>query len=180
MRGSTACHLNTLILCIKCVCCITLHIDIYTVAIHTVIVIKTPISISVVFLLPVPPMVLVSPKDIHLSIDSSPRNLYLACVMLTTVTGTLRWERGGREIVPSSMVGIKVWNSSFEIGGRHFVRSIMEICDVGVSDSDEYSCVAEDEMGRDVATFDVCVVGEWREHDRLLILSVYSYPWCAV
>lgn len=101
-------------------------------------------------------MVIVSPRDIHLSIGSSPRTLTLACVSLTT--GSLRWEKGGTEIVASPSVTFT--ESSVVKDGRNFVISILEICDVGIDASDEYSCVAEDQMGRDVATFDVCVVGK--------------------
>ena len=102
-------------------------------------------------------MVVVSPNDIHLSIDSYPRTLTLACVAFTT--GRLKWEKGDTEIVTSPSATFT--ESSFIKDGRHFVTSILEICDVGIDASDEYSCVAEDQMGRDVATFDVCVVGEW-------------------
>ena len=42
-----------------------------------------------------------------------------------------------------------------------FLRSVLELFGVGVADCGEYSCVARKGVERDVATFDLCVVGEF-------------------
>ena len=42
-----------------------------------------------------------------------------------------------------------------------FLRSVLELCGVGVADSGEYSCVAKSGVEKDVATFDLCIVGEF-------------------
>ncbi len=45
-------------------------------------------------------------------------------------------------------------------GGRRFVRGVLEVCGVGVTDSGEYSCVASGGGETATATFNLCPVGE--------------------
>lgn len=49
-----------------------------------------------------------------------------------------------------------VWRS-----GRSFARSVMKVCDVEAADSGEYSCEAVKDGHSDLATFDICVIGDY-------------------
>lgn len=109
------------------------------------------------YIILVPPMIIVSPKDTHLSVGSDNRTLIFPCVSLATVR--LIWKIGDTEIVASD--SMKFTELSFEKEGLWLVMSVMEICGVSTDESGVYSCVAENEMGRTTAaTFDLCVISK--------------------
>ena len=103
----------------------------------------------------VPPQILVYPTSIHDTVDQT-QTLTLAC--LAYGASHLTWQREGLEI---SSEKVNVTTTQIERGGRMFLRSVFELFGVGVSDCGEYSCVARNGAERDVATFDLCVVGEF-------------------
>ena len=71
----------------------------------------------------------------------------------------ITWERNSNELGSDSRITITeslVTDSS----GVIYVESVLKICDSRVSDSNWYSCTAENELGRDVFSFELSVIVE--------------------
>ncbi len=106
------------------------------------------------------PQILISPGSTHIALSQANNTLTLACVGHSS--SHITWRRDGRQISTNSNERVSVISDSVTQGGRNFVRSVLEMCGVSVTDSGEYSCIAVGNEETDVATFDVCAIGKWR------------------
>ena len=105
---------------------------------------------------PAPPQIVVSPGHTHTAISDAHTTLTLACIAHSS--SHIYWTQNDLEISTDDRRSVA--SDLVTRGGRSFVRGVLKVCGVGVTDSGEYSCVASGDGETTTATFDLCAVGE--------------------
>ncbi|XP_064391944.1 uncharacterized protein LOC135339656 isoform X2 [Halichondria panicea] len=101
-----------------------------------------------------PPQIVVSPGHTHTAISDAHTTLTLACIAHSS--SHIYWTRNDLEISTDDRRSVA--SDLVTRGGRSFVRGVLKVCGVGVTDSGEYSCVASGDGETTTATFDLCAV----------------------
>jgi len=106
-----------------------------------------------------------------------PENLYevstgdtvmLSCVGYGDPLPSVFWSSSRNELLINSS-WITIFEDTLSESGMHFVKSILEVCNVEPVMSGEYSCTSQNEFGSETARFQLSVLDDGKP-----ILSVHT------
>ena len=94
------------------------------------------------------------------STDADAGNTVLfTCVAVGDPLPSITWSRQNGSVLENNS-RITILEELVSEGGLTFVKSILEVCSLEVSDSSNYSCSAQNDFGSDTSTFELSVSPE--------------------
>ena len=112
-----------------------------------------------------PPAIVMVPEDTEVAYGST---VFLVCVAVSHEPDlpsppTIVWEMESERLFTSDVApgntgaNVTIQEEQFEVDGVTFTRSILELCGVTLEEEGRYSCIAEDSVGTDTASFNISV-----------------------